>query len=295
VGNAATGETRTISNVADGVEATDAVNMRQLDGAVAESKQYTDDSLKNINNSITNIGGAITDVDNRVTQVANNVSNIQNGTDGMFQVNNTSGAAKPSATGTDAMAGGAGSVASGNNSAAVGTNAKATGENSVAMGNGARASGKNSAALGANSLADRDNSVSVGAVGSERQITNVAAATQGTDAVNLDQLNKSVSNISDNAYAYTDQRYSELKDDLNKQNNVLSAGIAGAMAMASMPQPYSPGAGMMSIGAASYRGQSAMSIGASRISENGHWVTKIQASTNTQHDAGVGAGVGYQW
>jgi autotransporter adhesin len=43
-------------------------------------------------------------------------------------------------------------------------------------------------ALGQGSLADRDNSVSVGSAGAERQITNVAAGTAATDAVNLAQL-----------------------------------------------------------------------------------------------------------
>ena len=43
-------------------------------------------------------------------------------------------------------------------------------------------------ALGAQSLADRANTISVGSVGFERQITNVAAGTAGTDAVNKDQL-----------------------------------------------------------------------------------------------------------
>lgn len=38
VGNADTGENRTISNVADGKEANDVVNLGQLDGAVAEAK-----------------------------------------------------------------------------------------------------------------------------------------------------------------------------------------------------------------------------------------------------------------
>ncbi|WP_175439663.1 YadA family autotransporter adhesin [Pseudomonas simiae] len=295
VGNAATGQTRTISNVADGRLETDAVNVRQLDGAVAVSKQYTDDSLKTVNTNLGNVTGAITAVDNRVTQVESNVTKVQNGIDGMFQVNNTSAGAKPSATGNNAVAGGAGSVASGNNSAAVGTNAKASGANSVAVGNGASATGSNSTALGANSMADRNNSVSVGTKGNERQITNVAAATQGTDAVNFDQLNKSVSNITNNVNAYTDQRYSELKRDLKKQDDTLSAGIAGAMAMASLPQPYSPGASMMSIGAANYRGQSAVSFGVSTISKNGHWVGKLQAITSTQGDAGMGVGVGYQW
>jgi autotransporter adhesin len=44
-------------------------------------------------------------------------------------------------------------------------------------------------ALGQGSVADRADSVSIGSVGSERQITNVAAGTEDTDAVNLSQLN----------------------------------------------------------------------------------------------------------
>ena len=35
-----------------------------------------------------------------------------------------------------------------------------------------------------------DTSVSVGSVGAERQITNVAPGVEGTDAVNVDQLNQ---------------------------------------------------------------------------------------------------------
>ncbi|WP_145501652.1 YadA family autotransporter adhesin [Yersinia similis] len=249
VGNAATGETRTVSNIADGREAMDAVNLRQLDGAMAA--------------------------------VGDTVSGLQNGTDGMFQVNNNSGQAKPSATGTDAMAGGTGSVASGSNSTAMGTGSKATAANSTA--------------LGANSVADRENSVSVGSVGNERQLTNVAAGTQGTDAVNLDQLNHSMSSTTNDANAYTDRRYAVLKEDLKKQDSTLSAGIAGAMAMASLTQPYTPGASMATIGAASYRGQSALSVGVSSISDSGRWVSKLQASSNTQGDMGAGVGVGYQW
>ncbi|MEN5136200.1 MULTISPECIES: YadA-like family protein [Pseudomonas] len=288
VGNATTGETRTVSNVADGKNANDAVNVRQLDGAVAESKQYTDDSIANLGANAGQQGA-------RITTVEGDVANIKNGTDGMFQVNNSSAAAKPKATGADAIAGGTGAVASGKNSAAVGTRSQATGENSVALGNGAKASARNATALGANSVADRDNSVSVGNAGNERQITNVAAGTRGTDAVNLDQLNKSVADITSGANAYTDQRYSELKNDLKEQDEILSAGIAGAMAMASLPQSYSPGSSMTTVAAGTYRGQSSLAFGVSHMSANGRWVTKLQGSTDTQRNVGVAVGVGYQW
>nr|WP_306457856.1 YadA-like family protein [Pseudomonas moraviensis] len=288
VGNATTGETRTVSNVADGKNANDAVNVRQLDGAVAESKQYTDDSIANLGANAGQQGA-------RITTVEGDVANIKNGTDGMFQVNNSSAAAKPKATGADAIAGGTGAVASGKNSAAVGTRSQASGENSVALGNGAKASARNATALGANAVADRDNSVSVGSAGNERQITNVAAGTRGTDAVNLDQLNKSVADITSGANAYTDQRYSELKNDLKKQDEILSAGIAGAMAMASLPQSYSPGSSMTTVAAGTYRGQSSLAFGVSHMSANGRWVTKLQGSTDTQRNVGVAVGVGYQW
>ncbi|RON43871.1 YadA-like family protein [Pseudomonas frederiksbergensis] len=288
VGNTATGATRTVSNVADGKDANDAVNVRQLDGAVAESKQYTDDSIANLN-------GAALEQGARISTVEGDVSNIKNGTDGMFQVNNDSAAAKPKATGVNSIAGGAGAVASGKNSAAVGTQSQATGENSVAIGNGAKATARNATALGANSVADRENSVSMGSVGNERQLTNIAAGTSGTDAVNVDQLTKSVAGLTDSANAYTDQRYSDLKNDIKKQDEILSAGIAGAMAMASLPQSYSPGASMTTAAASTYRGQSSVAFGVSHLSGNGRWLTKLQGSTDTQRNVGVAVGVGYQW
>lgn len=53
---------------------------------------------------------------------------------------------------------------------------------------GATVSGTGSVALGRSSVADRANTVSVGSATSQRQIVNVAAGTQDTDAVNLQQL-----------------------------------------------------------------------------------------------------------
>src|SRR3546814_7460174 len=69
-----------------------------------------------------------------------------------------------------------------------GPNTKASSDNALALGSNAAATNQNSVALGAGSTTDRDNSVSVGSAGNERQITNVAAGTQLTDAVNVSQL-----------------------------------------------------------------------------------------------------------
>jgi trimeric autotransporter adhesin len=94
--------------------------------------------------------------------------------------------AKASADGAVAL--GASSTALGVQSTAVGFNATAAGNASVALGANSFATGFNSVALGNGSVADRANSVSVGRVGGERQITNVAAGTADTDAVNVSQL-----------------------------------------------------------------------------------------------------------
>ena len=73
---------------------------------------------------------------------------------------------------------------------AVGAYAEAVGTQSVALGANSSAAGAGSIALGAGSVANRANSVSVGDVstGLTRQITNVAAGTMPTDAVDLAQL-----------------------------------------------------------------------------------------------------------
>ncbi|WP_244195993.1 YadA family autotransporter adhesin [Paraburkholderia susongensis] len=58
----------------------------------------------------------------------------------------------------------------------------------MAIGNRASVTAQNSVALGANSIADRENAVSVGSATGTRQITNVAAGTQDSDAVVVSQL-----------------------------------------------------------------------------------------------------------
>ncbi|WP_236389880.1 YadA family autotransporter adhesin [Pseudomonas lactis] len=295
VGNAATGEARVISNVADGKAPTDAINLRQLDGAVTESKHYTDTSLNKMKDTLGDVNGAVKDVSNQVANVEAQVSSVQKGTSGAFQVNNTRNAQPPKASGTNAVAGGMGAQASGNNSIAVGSNATASADNATATGNGAQASAKNSVALGANSVADRENSVAVGDYGSERQITHVAAGSQGSDAVNVDQLSRHVANATGNANAYTDQRIGDIKRDLKQQDSTLSAGIAGAMAMASLPRSSTSGGNMTSLAVGNYRGQSALAVGVSHVSENGRWSTNLMGTTNSQNDTGVAVGVGYQW
>ena len=69
--------------------------------------------------------------------------------------------------------------------------------NAVVLGHNAKVTGEGGVALGAGSVANRANAVSVGSTVTNRQIINVAAGTEDTDAVNVSQLKK----VSDTANA----------------------------------------------------------------------------------------------
>ena len=100
------------------------------------------------------------------------------------------------AVGANAAALGANAVAAGAESSALGYAANAQGAGSVAIGYSS-ANGTDSVALGNGSVANRADSVSVGfgTIGLLRQITNMAAGTQSTDAVNLSQLDAGGQNL----------------------------------------------------------------------------------------------------
>ena len=112
------------------------------------------------------------------------------------------------------------------------------------------------------------------------RIINVAPGVEGTDAVNVNQLRGAVNNI---------------HNDMNKMDKRLSAGIAGAMSSANLYQATSSGKSMLSAGAGTYRGESAVAVGYSRLSDNGKFGVRFSANTNSRGDAGAAASVGYQW
>ena len=86
-----------------------------------------------------------------------------------------------------------------------------------------------------------------------------------------------------------------LNDKVNRVDRDLRGGIAGANAAAALPQAYIPGKSMVAAAAGTYRGQSALAVGYSRISDNGKIILKLQGNTNTRGDIGGAIGVGYQW
>jgi autotransporter adhesin len=96
---------------------------------------------------------------------------------------------EPAAFGSQSIAIGAGAMATGSGDITMGASTVATGGSGTALGTGASVTGAGSVALGAGSTdAGRTGVVSVGSSSATRQITNVSAGTQITDAVNVSQL-----------------------------------------------------------------------------------------------------------
>ncbi|OOF79617.1 adhesin [Rodentibacter ratti] len=187
------------------------------------------------------------------------------------------------ATAENTIAIGVSSKATAENASALGQNAKAVKEKSVALGQNSQAIAENSVALGTDSVADEKNTVSVGSRGNERRITNVAQGIKGTDAVNMSQLNQVKGEVE------------SVRKDLRKTDKKLRGGIAGATAIANIPQATKAGANVVGVGVGNYNGQSSVAVGYSKLSDNNKVIFKFSGAATTQGDFNIGAGVGYQW
>lgn len=142
--------------------------------------------------------------------------------------------------------------------------------------------------------------VSVGSAGNEAQIQNVAAGVvseTSTDAVNGSQLhatNQSINRLGDTVNNIGGN-VTRLSDKVDNMDRDYRAGIAGSNAAASLPQVYLPGKSMVAAAAGTFKGQNALAVGYSSISDNGKLIWKAQANLNSRADVGVGVGIGYLW
>ena len=87
----------------------------------------------------------------------------------------------------------------------------------------------------------------------------------------------------------------QINRDMQKMNKELRAGIAGAIAIGSLYQNTIPGKETISAGLGSFKGQNAVAVGYSRLSDNGRVGMKANLSINSSGDAGAGASIGYTW
>ena len=151
---------------------------------------------------------------------------------------------------------------------------------------GLNLAGKNGAVTNINNVKDADlNSTSKQAVnGSQLHATNEKVANLGTTVNNLNSVVNRQAGAIDN-----------LNRKVNKHSKQARAGIAGANAAAALPQAYTPGRAMVAAAAGTFKGQNALAVGYSRISDNGKVILKLQGNANTSGDVGAGVGVGYQW
>lgn len=198
---------RQITNVADGSEAQDAVTVRQLQNAI----------------------GAVTTTPTKY-----------------YHANSTE--EDSLAVGTDSLAMGAKTIVNADagigiglntlvmadaiNGIAIGSNARANHANSIAMGNGSQTTRGAQTDYTAYNMDTPQNSVGEFSVGSEdgqRQITNVAAGSADTDAVNVSQLKVTDAQVSRNTQSIT---------NLNTQVSNLDTrvtNIENGMAISSLP------------------------------------------------------------
>ena len=179
-----------------------------------------------------------------------------------FAADNAGSRDSARAVGIDSTALGYGSEAKGNDSTVIGNHAFASGTGSVALGNG--------------SVASEDYTVSVGSAGNERRITNVQSPRHATDAANK---------------AYVDS----IRDEWKSADKKLRGGVAGATAIANLPQANGSSNSMLSLAVGNYRGQNAFAVGYSKVSDNNRVTLKISGSASTAGDYNFGAGIGFQW
>jgi autotransporter adhesin len=280
---------RQISGVAAGSAQTDAVNVAQLTSAllgvqygVANPVQYDDSTHKSVTLgnagtpvSVSNVAAATlsptsSQAVNGSQLYATNtvVNNITTGGAGAFQVYQSGAVVAPIASGVQSTAGGDGAVASGAGSTAIGYHSSSSGANSVALGAGSTDGGQ-------------ANVVSLGAPGAERRLTNVAPGVNGTDGVNLNQLNLLAGEFDNSIQAVIRQE---------------QAGDAVALAASGLRYDDRPGTSSIAGGASYYAGHEGVAFGLGHTSQDGNWRYNIAASFVTPEDhadVGVIAGVSY--
>ncbi|HEY0503914.1 MAG TPA: YadA-like family protein [Lysobacter sp.] len=185
---------------------------------------------------------------------------------------------------------------------AIGEHASVAADYGTAVGQGASATADNAVALGHDSVADRANTVSVGSAGNERQVANVADATQGTDAINKRQLDRGVAS----ANGYTDARVNALSDSfelfqgnvdqrfrkqdqrIDRQGAMSAAMMNMAVSAAGIHTPNRVGVGIGFQG-----GEAALSLGYQRAFSDRATLTFGGAFSDDDSAVGIGAGFGW--
>jgi autotransporter adhesin len=290
------GNERTITNVAAGVNTTDAVNKGQLDGAVAGVTDSIHQSVSSLQTDISNLGTALNDGDHvsavgiaAAQGTANQaLQNSQSNTSAIATTNtqvvaNTvqiqalvNGQAGVCTVSNGALSCGTGSSATGAGALAVGTNATASTAGSVALGNGAQAKGDPTVAIGQNAIANGNNSVAIGA-GAVANGTNSVALGAGTVAArdnSVDVGGRQITSVAAGTQPTDAVNVSQLNSMQSAGNayadgaaakaygqarSYAASAVAQALAMPSIPQ-LAEGQKWVGAAAGNYDGKSALGV-----------------------------------
>ncbi|AKG11923.1 ESPR-type extended signal peptide-containing protein [Moraxella bovoculi] len=114
-----------------------------------------------------------------------------------------------------------------------------------------------------------------------QRITNVAPGVKDTDAVNVSQLKGMTQNI------YNDINY--VNNRIGQVDREAKAGIASAMAFEEAP--FVPGKWTYAVGAAHYGGEQAVAATLRKTADNGRWAFSGGISTASEGDTGFRIGV----
>ncbi|EGT78474.1 putative yadA-like protein [Haemophilus haemolyticus M19107] len=212
---------------------------------------------------------------------------------------------------------------------AIGRETLSYGENSVALGNEIRTALKNSVILGnksdgsttatasaksqelngethtfAGTPSEENGVVSVGAKDKERQIKHVAPgeiSEVSTDAVNGSQLyslfvksNTGVGSIA-NKVSKLEGRIGNVEKQISHNRTEARSGIAGAAAIAGLPEIHVNGKSMVSVAASNFKNQNAIAVGYTKLNDKGNLKFKLSGAATTNSDVITTIGVGYAW
>lgn len=212
---------------------------------------------------------------------------------------------------------------------AIGRETLSYGENSVALGNEIRTALKNSVILGnksdgsttatasaksqelngethtfAGTPSEENGVVSVGAKDKERQIKHVAPgeiSEVSTDAVNGSQLyslfvksNTGVGSIA-NKVSKLEGRIGNVEKQISHNRTEARSGIAGAAAIAGLPEIHVNGKSMVSVAGSNFKNQNAIAVGYTKLNDKGNLKFKLSGAATTNNDVITTIGVGYAW
>ena len=127
------------------------------------------------------------------------------------------------------------------------------------------------------------------------KVVNVAAgeiSATSKEAVNGQQLYETNQSVAQNT-----RSINQLNNRMDEVDHRGRRGVAIAGAMGLLPQPHTSGRSSISTATTYYRGEQALAVGYSRLTDNGKHIVKFSGASNMsgKKDVMVGAAYGYEW